>query len=65
MCERQQWAALASLSLHPPLNTHTQSRQDWGVILPLSEDKEKTPHLERDKATPLLARCGGKRLWAA
>jgi len=62
VCVRQQWVALASLSLHPPPNTHTQSRQHWALILPLPEDKEKAPHLERDKATPFLVRGGGKRL---
>lgn len=49
---------LASLSLHP-LRHHThQSRQHWGF----PEDREKAPHLERDKASPFLVSCGGKKL---
>lgn len=33
-----------------------KDKQHWGLILPLPEEREKAPHLKRDKATPFLER---------
>lgn len=62
LCEAAVGSPCLPLPSSSPPNRHTQSRQHWGVILPLPEDKEKAPHLERDKATHFLVRGGGKRL---